>query len=128
MKLKLDENFDVRLVPDLLQEGFDADTVNAEGLAGGSDETIYDTRKAIGRTLVTLDLDFSNPLRFPPKGTAGIVVVRLQKPWCRRFGRPFGVSSHNSKQVRSRASCGSSRLAGFANTIPMMGVDSLTLG
>jgi predicted nuclease of predicted toxin-antitoxin system len=57
MKLKLDENFDVRLVPELLEEGFDTDTVIAEGLAGSPDETIYDTCKSVGRTLLTLDLD-----------------------------------------------------------------------
>ena len=79
MKLKLDENFDVRLVPELRQEGFDADTVIAEGLTGSPDETIYDTCKAAGRTLVTLDLDFSNPLRFPPKNSEGIVVIRPPK-------------------------------------------------
>lgn len=76
MKLKLDENFDTRLVPELTSEGFDVDTVIAEGLTGSPDETIYDACKTTGRTLVTLDLDFSNPLRFPPKDTGGIVVVR----------------------------------------------------
>lgn len=79
MKLKLDENFDARLVPGLIAEGFDADTVSAEGLSGSSDETIYDVCKAVGRTLVTLDLDFSNPFRFPPADTEGIVVVRPPK-------------------------------------------------
>ena len=79
MKLKLDENFDARLVPELINEGFDADTVIAEGLAGSPDQTIYDTCKAVGRTLLTLDLDFSNPLRFPPKNSEGIVVVRPPK-------------------------------------------------
>lgn len=76
MKLKLDENFDVRLVPLLAAEGFDADTVLGEGLSSSPDETIFDTCKAIGRTLVTLDLDFSNPFHFPPADTAGIIVVR----------------------------------------------------
>ena len=76
MKLKLDENFDARFIPLLAAEGFDADTVPAEGLSGSTDETIYDTCKAVGRTLVTLDLDFSNPIRFPPADTEGIVVVR----------------------------------------------------
>ncbi len=76
MKLKLDENFDARFIPLLVAEGFDADTVPAEGLSGSPDETIYDTCKAVGRTLVTLDLDFSNPIRFPPADTEGIVVVR----------------------------------------------------
>jgi predicted nuclease of predicted toxin-antitoxin system len=79
MKLKLDENFDVRLVQELHKEGFDVDTVTAEGLAGSPDETIYDTCKAVGRTLVTLDLDFSNPFRFPPEDSEGIVVVRPPK-------------------------------------------------
>jgi hypothetical protein len=30
-----------------------------------------------GRCLVTLDLDFSNPLRFKPNGYSGIAVLRL---------------------------------------------------
>ncbi len=76
MKLKLDENFDVRLVPLLAVEGFDADTVLTEGLSSSPDQTIYDTCKTSGRTLVTLDLDFSNPFRFPPAGTEGIIVIR----------------------------------------------------
>lgn len=76
MKLKLDENFDVRLAPALAAEGFDVDTVLGEGLSTSPDEKIYDTCKAIGRTLVTLDLDFSNPLHFPAADTEGIIVVR----------------------------------------------------
>lgn len=76
MKLKLDENFDARIVPQLIKEGFDTDTVGAEGLAGSPDETIYDTCKSVGRTLLTLDLDFSNPFRFPPRNSEGIIVVR----------------------------------------------------
>ena len=72
---ELHENFDVRLVSELLNEGFDADSVIAEGLAGSPDETIYETCKAVSRTLVTLDLDFSSPLRFPPEHSEGIVVV-----------------------------------------------------
>ena len=30
--------------------------------------------------MVTLDLDFSNPLRFATAGTPGIIVVRLPRP------------------------------------------------
>jgi hypothetical protein len=29
-----------------------------------------------GRCLVTLDLDFANPIRFPPAGYSGIAVLR----------------------------------------------------
>lgn len=32
------------------------------------------------RILVTLDLDFANPVRFPPTPTDGIIVVRLPRP------------------------------------------------
>jgi Domain of unknown function (DUF5615) len=40
VKLKLDENFDVRLVPALAADGHDVDTVPSEGLAGSDDDTI----------------------------------------------------------------------------------------
>ncbi len=43
MKIKLDENFDARLVPLLTADGHDVDTVAAEGLSGSADETVYGT-------------------------------------------------------------------------------------
>jgi len=80
VKLKFDENFDVRLVPLFRVHGHDVDTARAEGLSGAADETVYDRCREAGRVLVTLDLDFSNPLRFPPEGTEGILVVRPFRP------------------------------------------------
>jgi predicted nuclease of predicted toxin-antitoxin system len=80
MKLKLDENFDLRLVPVLTAQGFDVDTVKAEGLSGGDDDTIYGACRDTNRVLITLDLDFANPFRFPPGHTEGIVVVRPPRP------------------------------------------------
>jgi hypothetical protein len=80
MKFKLDENFDVRLVPLLAQGGHDVDTVRAERLCGSPDETIYETCRETGRILITLDLDFASPFRFPPEGTEGIVVIRPPRP------------------------------------------------
>jgi predicted nuclease of predicted toxin-antitoxin system len=76
VKLKLDENFDMRLVGMLSAEGHDVDTVSAENLSGSNDEMIYEACLAHGRVLITLDLDFSNPFRFPPFESAGIIVVR----------------------------------------------------
>src|SRR5262245_46914342 len=49
-------------------------------LGGSADEVIYEACQADGRTLITLDLDFANPLRFPPGSTEGIVVVRPPRP------------------------------------------------
>ncbi len=42
MKLKLDKNLVARLVPLLAAEGFDADSVQDEGLSGSQDEAVYD--------------------------------------------------------------------------------------
>jgi predicted nuclease of predicted toxin-antitoxin system len=64
----------------LTQAGHDVDTVREERLSGSSDEAIYDTCRRTGRTLMTLDLDFASPFRFPPQGTEGIVVIRPPRP------------------------------------------------
>jgi predicted nuclease of predicted toxin-antitoxin system len=76
VRFKLDENFDARLVPLLADGGHDVDTVLAEKLSGSTDEVIYEVCRTTGRTLVTLDMDFANPFRFPPEPMEGIVVVR----------------------------------------------------
>ena len=80
MKFKLDENLDARLAPVLAAGVHDVDTVPAEGLRGSPDEEVWAAARADDRTLVTLDLDFSNPLRFPTAGTPGLVVVRPPRP------------------------------------------------
>jgi predicted nuclease of predicted toxin-antitoxin system len=79
MKFKLDENFDRRLVPLVAEGGHDVETVLSEQLSGKSDEEIYEVCKREGRVLLTLDLDFANPLRFPPEPTEGIVVLRAPR-------------------------------------------------
>ena len=50
MKLKLDENIDVRLAPIMAAAGHDVDTVKAEGLSGEPDETIYETCRGMGES------------------------------------------------------------------------------
>jgi predicted nuclease of predicted toxin-antitoxin system len=80
VKLKLDENVDTRLVPLLEEGGHDVDTVRSEGLCGADDAAIYDVCQRTGRVLVSLDLDFSNPHRFPPAPTEGIIIVRPPRP------------------------------------------------
>ena len=46
-------------------------------MSGAADEDVIQTCLAESRCLVTLDLDFANPLRFRPHDYAGIAVVRL---------------------------------------------------
>jgi len=80
MRLKLDENFDIRLVPLIAEGGHDVDTVRGQGLSGHPAGAIYEECRKAGRALITLDLDFSNPLRFPPGPTRGIIVLRPPRP------------------------------------------------
>jgi predicted nuclease of predicted toxin-antitoxin system len=80
VKIKLDENLDPGLASLFASEGHDTDTVLHEGISGVSDEGIYNVCVERGRTLITLDLDFSNPLRFPPENAAGIIVLRPARP------------------------------------------------
>ncbi len=76
MKFKLDENVDARLAVLLRQAGHDVTTVRDQGLRGTADPALYEHCSSAGSVLVTLDLDFSNVLRFPPERTPGLVVLR----------------------------------------------------
>lgn len=79
MKLKLDENLGASALRYLEQAGYDVSTVALQKLCGADDRSLIDVCAAEGRCLVTLDLDFSNPLQFPPASYAGIIVLRLPK-------------------------------------------------
>lgn len=76
MKIKLDENLPELLVEIFAQHGHQAVTVQKEGLAGSSDETLYEIVKSEGRLFVTLDLDFSDIRSYPPNTHPGIIVIR----------------------------------------------------
>ena len=77
MKFKLDENIGQRGINQLKQEGFDVSTVLEQGLTAASDPTVIKVCQAEDRCLVTLDLDFSNPLQYIPSEYKGIAVLRL---------------------------------------------------
>ena len=77
MRLKLDENLGTRGRDLLLQAGHDVVTVPEQSLCSAADRVLIDICRSERRCLVTLDLDFSNPLRFKPSDYAGIAVLRL---------------------------------------------------
>lgn len=77
MKLKLDENLGLRCIEALRAASHDVATVWDQGLAGAPDPQVIEVCRHENRCLVTLDLDFANPLRYPPGGYAGIAVLRL---------------------------------------------------
>lgn len=80
MKIKVDENIGRSGVNLLRQAGHDVMTVPEEGLSGSADEMVWRACVAERRTLVTLDRDFGQVPRFPPRQSAGIVVLELGAP------------------------------------------------
>ena len=70
MRLKLDENLGARCLSILAGAGHDVETVPSQGLCSASDEALHAVCRAEGRVLVTMDLDFANPLRFVPSARA----------------------------------------------------------
>lgn len=77
MKLKLDENLSLRHAAELIRDGHDVTSVVEEGLCGETDRRLLAACQQEGRCLVSLDLDFANPLSFDPRRHAGIAVLRL---------------------------------------------------
>lgn len=77
MKFKLDENFGTRTQQMFRTQGHDVLTVRDQNLQGSADRHLYEICLAEQRCLVTLDLDFSDVLRFPPQQAHGIVVIRV---------------------------------------------------
>lgn len=77
MRLKLDENLPLRAALLLHDAGHDVATVADQQIASASDRELIGHCGEESRCLVTLDLDFANPLVFVPSEYAGIAVFRL---------------------------------------------------
>lgn len=77
MKLKLDENVDLRVVTFLRLAGHDVETVPNQGLTSAPDVELINVCRQEERGLVTADRGFGNRMRFNPSEYAGIVVIRL---------------------------------------------------
>lgn len=78
MRLKLDENLPVDLVPLLAKLGQEVDTVRDEGLAGQADITVFAAAQRDDRFFVTQDLDFADTRCYVPGTHQGLLIVRLR--------------------------------------------------
>lgn len=79
MRLKLDENLSRRCLALFQAAGHDTASVASQGLCSTSDAVLIDICRDEQRCLVTLDLDFGNPLLFKPSKYSGIAVLRLPR-------------------------------------------------
>ena len=77
MKFKLDKNIGNRGFALFQEANHDVATVVSQDLCGTADPNLIKICHKEKRCLVTLDVEFGNPLLFHPKNYSGIVVLRL---------------------------------------------------
>lgn len=80
MRFKIDENLPPDVAQMLHQAGHDAFTVFDQGLRSHTDPQVIAACQTEGLALLSLDLDFSNILTYPPENFAGLIVLRLHRP------------------------------------------------
>jgi len=99
MRLKLDENFGRLAYQVFVDAGHDVATVKEQDLTGADDADLISICGDEDRVLVTLDMDFANPLNYPPQEYAGIAVLRLPQQPTREslveLARTFSKAAQN---------------------------------
>jgi predicted nuclease of predicted toxin-antitoxin system len=80
LRFKLDENADPRWREPLEQAGHQVSTTAEESLNGRADGIVAATCQELGLCLITVDLDFSQIVNYPPEKYAGIIVLRHPRP------------------------------------------------
>lgn len=79
MKFKIDENLPESVKRLLNDRGYDCHSVYDENIQGGPDDKLIQICRGEKRHLLTLDLDFSDIVTYPPEHYHGIIVLRLSQ-------------------------------------------------
>ncbi len=80
MQFKLDENLPPAAAGLPRELGHDVMTVYDQDLQRCTDPEVLAACQGEGKVLLSLDLDFSNILVYPPERYSGLIVLRLHKP------------------------------------------------
>lgn len=76
MQFKVDENLPSEVAGILRAAGHDAVSVIDQQMSGAADPNVATVCREERRTLVTLDLDFSDIRTYPPADFPGLIVLR----------------------------------------------------
>jgi predicted nuclease of predicted toxin-antitoxin system len=76
MRSEVDENLPIEVTELLRQHRYDAHSVPEEQLTWHPDLHVASVCRDERRTLVTLDLDFSDIRNYPPEDYHGIIILR----------------------------------------------------
>ena len=114
MQFKLDENLPPAAADLLRDLGHDVMTVYDQGLQSCTDPEVLAACQGKGKVLLSLDLDFSNILVYPPERYAGLIVLRLHKPGPKAVLSLLRLSCLTSKQSPLPAGFGSRMSTEFA--------------
>jgi len=76
MRFKIDENLPPEIAGVLREAGYEADTVQEQGMSGAADPTILAKVRADHRVFLTMDKGIANIRLYPPEQYYGIVVFR----------------------------------------------------
>lgn len=77
MKLKLDENLPSAAAAPLRRDGHDVASVAGQKMEGSTDPDLIRACHGEQRCLVTLDVEFGNPLIYDPSSFSGIALIRI---------------------------------------------------
>ncbi len=85
----VDQNVYPSIVELLRLHGFDVKDAREAELASSDDAALAALARAEGRTLVSFDQHFANPLLYPDDSHAGIVRIRIHPPTLREVQEAF---------------------------------------